>query len=426
MLSRLLIGVFGALLVLSAACEDEARSSDATPTARPVPPPVTVSPEPQGVGLADPAFDALPGATAHHGRLGGSVYQMEMPDRWNGKLVLYMHGFQSLAPEASVEVPGIRHYLIRNGYAWGASSYSSTALIPGRAADETAALWDEFVRRFRVPDRTYVTGISMGGAASHIAAERYAGRFDGSLALCGFAGQQAITQIVGDYFYTGAFVAGVTQQEFENGDVYEIIDQRVKPALQDPAKHAQWMNMLIDMTGGPRALAAEGFSIEEETNWFRAPILVATGQAYNSDYDYQLPNTPGLTNEEFNAGVVRRQPPDPETRENFRRGNELTGDLQMPMLTLHTTGDWQVPIDQQQILRRTVDAAGKGDLLVQRIVRAAEHCGFTEGEWITGLHDLEAWVEEGAKPEGDEVLVDDLSDAGARFTQVPRFGTAEG
>ena len=154
-----------------------------------LPPPVQVRQEPEGVTLDDPSFEAMPGARADYGRLGGTVYQIEVPDRWNGRLVLHMHGYGELATSTGVSPPGIRRWLIGHGYAWGASSFSSTSLIPGRAADETAALWDLFARRYGRPSRTYVTGQSMGGAATTVAAERYGNRFDGALALCGAASQ---------------------------------------------------------------------------------------------------------------------------------------------------------------------------------------------------------------------------------------------
>ena len=97
-----------------------------------LPAPVDVLQEPDGVTLGDPSFEALPGARADFGRLGGSIYQIELPDRWNGGLVLFMHGYGELAPTAEVSPPGFRRYLIGQGYAWGASSFSSTSLIPGR------------------------------------------------------------------------------------------------------------------------------------------------------------------------------------------------------------------------------------------------------------------------------------------------------
>jgi hypothetical protein len=88
--------------VLAAAITPVAHSGDGgTATAgvageRPLPPPVPVRPEPEGVTLEDPAFDPLPGARADFGRLGGAVYQIEVPERWNGRLLLFMHGFEDL------------------------------------------------------------------------------------------------------------------------------------------------------------------------------------------------------------------------------------------------------------------------------------------------------------------------------------------
>src|SRR4051794_36755433 len=191
--------------------------------AKPLPPPVQVRPEPEGVTLGDPAFQPLPGARAEFGRLGGSVYQLEVPRRWNGRLVLYLHGYGELRPTAELSPPGIRRYLIGHGYAWGASSFSSTSLIPGRAADETAALWDLFARRHGRPEQAYVTGQSMGGAATHVAAERYGDRFDGALALCGAAGQTPALSIDSDFFAAAAYAAGVTQQEYDTTPVADLI-----------------------------------------------------------------------------------------------------------------------------------------------------------------------------------------------------------
>jgi pimeloyl-ACP methyl ester carboxylesterase len=420
---------------LALACADDPASTtagavtpppfEATSTPASLPPPVTVSPEPQGVSLQEPSFEALDGARAYHGRLGGAVYRIEVPDEWNGRLVLYMHGFQGLAPEASVETPASRGYLIRNGYAWGASSYSSTALIPGRAADETAALWDYFSRTFGRPARTYVTGNSMGGAATHIAAERYADRFDGALGICGFAGQTAQAQIVTDWFFAGAYAAGVTQEEFdESTDINSLIFNRIVPALEEPLRREAFEQILVGMTGGPRAFDRMGIRAEELTNWTRAAILIPFRLGTNGDRQYALAPGNVISSADFNAGTIR-VPQDDANMLNFVAGNEVTGELMMPMITLHTTGDWQVPIDQQQILRRAVDSKGQADLLVQRIIRDPYHCNVTAVEWETAFEDLVAWVEDGRKAEGEQVLVDDLRTAGGQFTLAPRLGLPE-
>jgi hypothetical protein len=108
----------------------------------------------------------------------------------------------------------------------------------------------------------------------------------------------------------------------------------------------------------------------------------------------------------------------------YVQGSEITGRLQMPLLTLHTTGDGQVPIEQERMLRRRVDSAGKGDLLVQRVLRDPGHCGFTTEEQEAGFNALVAWVEHGVKPKGTDVF-SDLRKLRGTFELSPRPGTRE-
>jgi pimeloyl-ACP methyl ester carboxylesterase len=352
------------------------------------------------------------------------VYQIEVPERWNGRLVLYMHGFAEFAPEANVAPMDFRRYLIEQGYAWGASSFSSTSLIPGRSADETAALWDYFARTYGRPTRSYLNGLSMGGAASNIAAERYADRFDGALGLCGAAGQTEALMIGADVFVAGAYAAGVTQADFDaSPDVGALIRDGIRPALEDPQAREHFENIVLDLTGGPRRFGREGFRAEEETNWRRVALSVAAGLALNRE-TYDLGPLSDVTDEEFNRDVIRLPIRDDLLR-GFTEGNETTGNLQMPLLTLHSTGDGQVPIEQAQIYRRRVDAAGQGDLLVQRVIRDPGHCGFTTTEQEAAFKDLVAWVEHGEKPEGTDVLIGDLRQLDGEFELYPREGTPE-
>ncbi|MBA3261445.1 MAG: hypothetical protein H0T69_02995 [Thermoleophilaceae bacterium] len=382
-------------------------------------------PEPDGVTLGDPAFEPLPGARADYGRLGGSVYQIEVPAHWNGRLLLFMHGFGELEPTAEVSPPGIRRYLIGHGFAWGASSFSSTSLIPGRAADETAALWDLFARRYTRPPRAYVTGQSMGGAATHIAAERYGNRFDGALALCGAASQTSAASIIADFFAAAAYTAGVTQPEFDrNTNVRTLIHHRILPALRRPRAHRRFEDIMVSLTGGPRAFDRDGFRMEEETNWHRAELLVASGIARNRQTVYHLGAPSPVASRKFNRAVIRFRT-NQALRRVFLAGNETTGKLEMPLLSLHTTGDGQVPIEQARILRRRVDAAGRHELFVQRAIRDPGHCGFTSTEWEVGLEALIRWVEHGVRPPGNNVLVRHLNDLRRRFELNPRPGTPE-
>jgi pimeloyl-ACP methyl ester carboxylesterase len=396
-----------------------ARHVASGPERRPLPPPVEVRDAPE-VGLADPAFEPLAGARADFGILGGAAYQIEVPDDWNGRLLLWMHGFEEFAPMARVTPPDFRRALVADGFAWAASSFSSTSLVPGRAADETAALWDHFVRTYRVPERTYVAGLSMGGWATHVAAERYGDRFDGALAFCGAVGAAPGLRVSVEQLVVGAYVAGVSQAEYDAAPRVDIlVEARIRPALDDPRNRARFERLMVDLTGGPRAYARAGLRDEEETNWERAVLLAASGLAPRRDEPYRLGPDAPVTSAAFDrdALVVRT---DEAAAAAFADGTEVTGELAMPLLTLHTTGDGQVPIGQAQILRERVEDAGRGRRLVQRVIEDPGHCGFTTAEQEDAFAALVRWVEHGRRPAGTDLDVDDLRELDRTFELAPR------
>ena len=101
----------------------------------------------------------------------------------------------------------------------------------------------------------------------------------------------------------------------------------------DPAKRREFEDILIDLTGGPRAFGREGLQLEDATNWERSGILVAIRAEDTINREYVLRDTSPVTSAAFNAGVIRMRA-DESRRAAFNAGNEVTGDLEMPMLTL--------------------------------------------------------------------------------------------
>jgi hypothetical protein len=419
----LTIAVFAviAAATLSACSSGHTRRANDSPLLhRPLPPPVRVRERPELGSLANPAFAALPGARAEYGRLGGSTYQLEIPAHWNGRLVLWMHGFAEFASQLNTGPPDFRRYLISHGFAWAASSFSSVSLIPGRAADETAALWDHFVAEHGRPKWTYVSGASMGGWATDIAAERYGNRFDGALSFCGAVGTTPALRIDADFFVAAAFVAGVTQAEYDHTtDLRKLVDGRILPAVRTAAGRARLEDIMIDLTGGPRAFDREGLDLEWNTKWQRARLLVAAGVVPHRDVPYRLGPVSRVTSADFNAKAITLKTHDDAFR-TFSQGMEVTGQLAMPLLTMHTTGDEQVPIDQAQILRTRVRAAGRGSLLVQRVVKDPGHCGFSTREQEAAFAALVQWVEHGRRPAGTNLDRADLRRVAPTFELTPR------
>ena len=71
--------------------------------------------------LGDPKFEPLPAAKALFGKYDGGLYRGEIPDKWNGDLVSYAHGFVATGGQQGallrVGNSPIRQHLIDGGFA---------------------------------------------------------------------------------------------------------------------------------------------------------------------------------------------------------------------------------------------------------------------------------------------------------------------
>ena len=89
-------------------------------------------------------FTALPGATAYWGVHTGAGYRIEVPDNWNGVLVVWAHGFRGTGLELTVDNHPLRDFLIPSGYAWAASSYRRNDYDVTSGVQDTHALTKHF------------------------------------------------------------------------------------------------------------------------------------------------------------------------------------------------------------------------------------------------------------------------------------------
>jgi len=138
------------------------------------------------------------------------------------------------------------------------------------------------------------------------------------------------------------------------------------------------------------------------------------------------------TNEEleFNARITRvaaHEHANDLREDGVRWIPHVNGDFDVPVLTMHTLGDFYVPFLHQQRYREGAELYGKQDLLVQRAIRAAGHCEFSAEEYTRAINDWLTWVNDGIKPAGDEVLdASVVADAsyGCNFTMPDRANVA--
>ena len=451
MIRRTWLGLVAGAALLFGACGssdvEDANTLSGSADSSVAPATATSTPAPSrklgtSAGLAttarDPSFTPLAGAKAAFGQLDRAAYQIEVPDAWNGELVLYAHGFAGFGTEVFVQTPpaALRRYMIANGFAWAASSYSENGYVPGIGADDTLALKEFFVTKYGEPKRTYIAGASMGGNTVALALENHASEYDGGLALCGaLMGIGQIDYLV-SWVAVAEFTSGLTFPIGETGaDLGTLFLQEMPKLLGSSTtptqRGEQFASVIKHLTGGPRPFFAEGFREQYAVNFGLALLdperkFLVNRAATNADAAYHVDSGLGLTDDQLNAGV-RRFASEPEARnaESHPDAVLTTGNISDPLLTLHTTGDLFVPISMEQDYKKVVASAGKSDLLVQRAIRAGGHCKFSEQEMTSAFEDLVGWVRDGKKPKGED-LSGDLTNAGREFTNPLRPGDPGG
>jgi len=371
-------------------------------------------------------FAEIPGLPTQRlwGIHNGAGYRIEVPYNWNGRLVLWAHGYRGTGPELTVDDHPLRPFLLANGYAWAASSYSKNSYDPAQGAKDTHALTAFFNGKFGRPVRTYITGASMGGHVAGIVAEQYPQSYDGAMPVCGVLGDYELFDFFLDFNVAAQTLSGQGKL-FPYGADYLTATVPATKAGLGPAfpfvlnTAGQNFKSLVQLrSGGVRPLFDQGWMF---WNAVAGDFLFGLGVTLG---DGTLPRHPGVvvqntdvlyqfdTNQILSAAenafniAVQRVTADPQGRHRDGLSNvpPTTGDLRVPMLTLHTLGDLFVPFHMEQEYARRVAGNGNSHLLVQRATRDYGHCSFTGPELATAFGDLVRWVEAGVKPDGDDVL----------------------
>ncbi len=401
-------------------------------------------------------FDGLPGLEAEQlwGVERGAAYRIEVPADWNGSLVMWAHGFRGEGLELTVDNHPLRAYLLANGFAWAASSYSENDYAVDVGVRDTERLTRVFRRQVGRADTTYITGVSMGGHVVARSIEQYPSRYDAAMPACGVLGDYELFDYFLDYNVAAQQLALGTSSYPVGDDYLTETVPTIKANLEAVPggwptvlnADGQAFKQLVELrSGGDRPNFDEAWFFWNSFPTFggSAPgdftFGLGTGDgtvgiergiaAENVGVDYQLDLDPATSPAEaaFNDGVVRVEAAD-RLRNSMslnRPSPIVTGDIDVPVLTLHNLGDLFVPFHNEVVYAQEVADAGNSDLLVQRAIRGVGHCGFTGTELATAFADLVTWVEDGVRPAGDVVLdpaVVAAPDYGCRFTDFATPG----
>jgi len=352
----------------------------------------------------------------------GAQYAMFVPAAWNGRLVLWAHGF--VDPEAPIALPDalppdvapwlveLRESLLAAGYAVAYSSYAENGWAVKDGAERTHELQGLFRSRFGIPTHVYVGGRSLGALITAFLAETHPAEYQGALALCGpLGGGRLETDYIGnvrvlfDFFFPGVIPGDVVHvPPMEYSPSAPVVKAIVAAILAEPHKAVQLAS--VDQIELPYRTLTElvlsivrplGYNIRGTND-----ILARTGG--QSPYGNIGTWYTGLLlyDPTVNAGVGRfvAQPGGIQYLDDYYRPH---GTLSLPLLTLHTTMDPDVPFFHEAALAKIVAAARTSKWLAQQSVQRYGHCNVTPAEVILTLGRLVNWAEHGVKPASGDV-----------------------
>jgi pimeloyl-ACP methyl ester carboxylesterase len=366
-------------------------------------------------------------AQAHYeGALGpGSFYEIDVPAVWNGNLVLYAHGIVQASlpvvpPTNQDGYPVLRASLLASGFAVAASSYSSNGWALDDAVRRTHQLSGIFASHVGRPVRTLLLGHSLGALAIVKLIELHPSQYDGALAMCGpLGGGLAELQYAGnarvtfDYYFPDVLPGEPFNvppgtaflSPFDTGGPNALFLSVLAALSANPQATLQWaiaanLPFATSTELGNTALYVVGF-LMRFTNDF---IERVNGKMPFDNHDtvYQVNATPdpatnALLSQLLNQGVERFVG-DRAALNYYNRNYLPSGQIRVPVITLHTTRDPAIPFAHEAAFAKLVTAAGKADLLLQRPIDRWGHCAFTNGEIGAAFADLVGWVSTGIRP----------------------------
>ena len=359
-----------------------------------------------------------PWAEIIHGEAGpGALYELRMPaaDKWNGDVVYYAHGFNdpgdALALPFKENIELTFNALGEMGYAIAASSFSENGFAVKDGVQRTHQLRGLFTSRFGQADQSYLMGHSLGGAIVVELAERYPNQYDGALAMCGMVGG---SQLQIDYLANVRAAFDAIYVNAIRGDAVNIPADLTREEVRTAALAAMSANPFGAIALTRLATQKDGIVSPAHVEAPAGSVPAAIGAVLGAlDFHVRggadvIEHTQGH-NPFSNIGItylggfgtytgayisanIERFEATPDARNYLNHWFEPSGDLRIPLLTVHTMWDPAVPSYHEAKLAQVVAAAGNSAFLRQTMVPALAHCGFTMPQIIASFQQLVDWV----------------------------------
>jgi len=331
------------------------------------------------------------------GEINGAKFRIDLPEKWNGGLVMYCHGYNPRPASFDNPKPSpLLNVFLDQGFALAQSGYAGGGWAIQEAVQDTEALRRYFASQYGAAKETYVTGHSMGGFLTMVLLETFPNSYDGGLALCGpLAAAQWFMErrlfdfrVVFDHYFPGALAPPAkvppdyAMSPAQNQELAKLLDS--KPQQAEILRRWAGIRTNLEMAG---LLVFYTYILKDVQQR-------AGGNPFdNRDTIYE-----GTPDDNTLNDAVTRYAADPRAVEYLRRYYTPTGRLTRPMLAIHNTYDILVPPWTTNPYSMLARQSGAESLFVQQYVKRDGHCAIQPAEIGRGFSQLRQWKAGGARP----------------------------
>ncbi|KAF1006200.1 MAG: hypothetical protein GAK28_02818 [Luteibacter sp.] len=320
-----------------------------------------------------PAHAAKLDPGVHAGTLQGALYRIDVPDHWNGDLVMLLHGYQPVGAPISTPMTAAdsTDVFLKKGFAVAQSQYASQGWAVGDAMADNERLRQHFVRTYGQPSHTYIYGFSMGGLVVAASIERYPHAYTGAMITCG------LTVSTPDFLAKGVITPLVAFDALIPGVIPDLAAPDSPPAISPEAiAHA------LEAHPKEAALLAKRLEEKPETLPTLALYYMALREiekrAGGMPVDNRKEVYEGFGDDATFNRNVHRYSGSPQAMAYAKRNLSLTGHIAVPLVMQWNAFDQTIPSRFHGVYPEQVKAAGGGKWLTVLDPVGEGHCNFTD------------------------------------------------
>lgn len=319
--------------------------------------------------------DATPETAVHTstGSLDGAPYRIDIPEHWNGDLVMLMHGYEPKGtprkqpwPQAD-ETP----VFLARGYAVAASAYAAQGWAVGDALKDNEPLRQLFIKQNGKPHHVYVVGFSLGGLETLATIERQDAHYDGALSMCGVnlsAADIVARGVVTPLVAFDVYFPGVLPDLAAPASPAMIDPDAIQAALQGSPDKATRLEQALQETAAtlPGSLMLD-YMVLRELEQRAGGMPVDTTKTIYAEF---------AGDADFN-GKVHRYKGSPAAMAYLADNVTLSGRITKPVVLQRNAFDPTVPSRFDTVYPALVKAAGHASNLTVLPPVGEGHCNFT-------------------------------------------------